>query len=283
MPLLMERIHTAQQFLNDKTENYQPAYGLVLGTGLSGLSEEIDQKYSIPYEDIPHFPVSTAPGHAGKLIFGELEGVPIVAMAGRFHYYEGYSMQELTFPIRVLHSLGIKRLFLSNAAGGLNSESRAGDIFLINDHINLMGDNPLRGPNDERLGPRFPDMLKAYDNALIREALDLALRLHIPCRAGVYVALAGPSLETAAEYRYLHDIGGDLVGMSTVPEVLVAKHEGLPVFALSVVSNVCYPIEQLTETSVEDVLSVVKEASPKVQSLIKALIKQLHEKQGEAS
>lgn len=279
MPLLAERIYSAEQFLKDKTNHYQPAYGLVLGTGLSGLSEEIEQKYSIPYGDIPGFPVSTAPGHAGKLIFGELEGVPIVAMAGRFHYYEGYSMQELTFPIRVLNALGIKRLFLSNAAGGLNSESRAGDIVFISDHINMMGDNPLRGPNDERLGPRFPDMLKTYDKDLIREALDLGLRLRIPCHYGVYVALAGPNLETAAEYRFLHDIGGDVVGMSTVPEVLVAKHAGLPVFALSVVSNVCYPIDALTETSVEEVLGVVEEAAPKVQRLIKALLKQLYERE----
>lgn len=278
MPLLAERIETAQQFLADKTPGFSPAYGLVLGTGLSGLAEEIDQVQSIPYKDIPHFPISTAPGHAGQLIFGHLEGVPVVAMAGRFHYYEGYSMQEVTFPIRVLHALGIQRLFLSNAAGGLNSESRTGDIFFISDHINLMGDNPLRGPNDDRLGPRFPDMLRAYDAALIREALDLALRLHIPCRSGVYVALAGPNLETPAEYRFLHDIGGDLVGMSTVPEVLVAKHEGLPVFALSVVSNVCYPIEQITETSVEEVLAVVEAAAPKVQKIVKALLQQLYEK-----
>ena len=220
---LYERIEEATHFIRQLTD-FQPVTGIILGTGLGGLVEEIDIAASIDYAEIPHFPRSTVESHAGKLIFGTLVGRPVVAMAGRFHFYEGWSMEQVTFPVRVLRFLGVKTVFITNVAGSTNADFRAGDLVFVNDHINLQPENPLRGANDERLGPRFPDMLKTYDKTLISNALALAKANQIRAHEGVYVALQGPNLETPAEYRFLNRIGGDLVGMSTVPEVLVLPY-----------------------------------------------------------
>lgn len=270
---LYDQILEAVQFLRNRID-IQPKIGIVLGTGLGNLTEEIKTVAEIPYGDIPYFPISTVQSHKGKLVFGYLSGKPIVAMAGRFHYYEGYSMQQVTFPIRVLKFLGIQRLIISNVSGSTNAEMQPGDIVFIKDHINLQAANPLRGQNDERLGPRFPDMLQTYDRKLNATALEIAQAHNIQAHEGVYVALQGPNLETPAEYNFLHRIGGDLVGMSTVPEVIVARHMGLPIFVLSVVSNQCYPIEIIRETTVEEVIAVAKEAEPKMRLIVQELIKE---------
>ena len=268
---LYDHIQEAVAFLQNKTE-LQPRFGLILGTGLSGLADEIEVEVEIPYAEIPHFPVSTVESHRGKLILGRLAGVPVIAMAGRFHYYEGYSMEEVTFPVRVMKFMGIERLIISNASGSVNAGIEAGDIVFVRDHINHMGANPLRGLNDERLGPRFPDMLHTYDRSLNAQALAVAKKRGIPAHEGVYLGLQGPNLETPAEYEFFHRIGADLIGMSTVPEVLVAKHMGLPIFVVSVVSNKCYPIEEIQETTVEDVIAMVGRVTPQVQALVTELI-----------
>ncbi|MEM9992369.1 MAG: purine-nucleoside phosphorylase, partial [Bacteroidota bacterium] len=224
------------------------------------------------YIDIPHFPSSTVKSHQGRLVFGYLAGQAIVAMAGRFHYYEGYTMQQVTFPVRVLKFLGIEQLFISNAAGGTNATIETGDLVILKDHINLQPDNPLRGENDERLGPRFPDMLHTYDKELRMRALTLAKTHSIRVHEGIYVALPGPNLETPAEYRYINLMGGDVVGMSTVPEVLVARHMNLTVLVISVVSNQCFPVEDLTTTSIDEVIAAVEGVAPKLELLIEALL-----------
>ena len=274
----MTTLHTHLQetlaFLRTRT-TLEPRFGIILGTGLSALADDIEAETTIPYAEIPHFPVSTVESHRGQLIFGRLNGVPVVAMAGRFHYYEGYSMQEVTFPVRVLSSLKIERLIISNAAGGTNAAYRAGDLVLVRDHINLQPANPLRGPNDERLGPRFPDMLRTYDRALNARALAWCAEQGYRAHEGVYVALPGPNLETPAEYNFLHRIGGDLVGMSTVPEVLVARHGGTPVTVISVVTNQCYPIEEITETTVAEVIEVARVAEPKLGALVAWLVSEV--------
>jgi purine-nucleoside phosphorylase len=273
--MLFDQIKVAIKLIRSKTD-FQPRFGLILGTGLGNLGREIDVEVEIPYEDIPHFPASTVESHAGKLIFGQLEGHAVVAMSGRFHYYEGYTMQQITFPVRVLKHLGIERLFVSNAAGSVNPEYEAGDLVFIRDHINLQAENPLRGKNDDRLGPRFPDMLRTYDAEMIRKAETICSEMGIRAHAGVYVALQGPNLETPAEYHFMRVIGADVVGMSTVPEVLVARHMDLPVFALSVVSNKCYPLDILTETTLEEVIQVVQAAEPKVTKVVKRLLGEGH-------
>ncbi|WP_020536345.1 purine-nucleoside phosphorylase [Lewinella cohaerens] len=270
-PHLYDTIQDAVNYLKSQSD-LSPRFGLILGTGLSGLADEITDATEIAYGDIPHFPVSTVQSHRGKLIFGKLAGIPIVAMAGRFHYYEGYSMEQVTFPVRVMKFLGIERLIISNASGSVNPAIEAGDIVFVRDHINFMADNPLRGHNDERLGPRFPDMLGTYDRQLNTQALQMARKMGIPAHEGIYLGLQGPNLETPAEYQFFHRIGADLVGMSTVPEVLVAKHMELPIFVVSVVSNKCYPLEDIKETSVEDVIAKVGETSPRLQALVKELI-----------
>lgn len=272
--MLYEQIQEAITFLRSKTD-FQPQYGIVLGTGLSQLADEMKIVAEIPYGEIPHFPVSTVQSHKGKLVFGYLNQHRIVAMAGRFHYYEGYSMKEVTFPIRVLKFLGIEHLFISNAAGGTNQHLYPGDIVFIRDHINLQADNPLRGPNDDRLGPRFPDMLQTYDRALNAKALEIANANSIRAHEGVYVGLQGPNLETPAEYNFLHIIGGDVVGMSTIPEILVARHMGLPLFVASIVTNKCYPLETLTETTVEEVIAVAQSAEPKLRLIVLELLNHL--------
>lgn len=214
-----------------------PAIGLILGSGLGVLAEEIEEAVRIPYEEIPGFPVSTVEGHAGRLVCGRLEGAAVVAMQGRFHYYEGYSLREVTFPVRVMKALGVRQLIVTNAAGGVNKQFRPGDLMIISDHINLLGTNPLIGPNDPELGPRFPDMTEAYSRRLRQLAKETAARLGVRVHEGVYVANTGPSYETPAEIRMIRTLGGDAVGMSTVPEVIVARHGGMEVLGISCISN----------------------------------------------
>ena len=274
MNALYDRIQETIAFLRLKTD-FQPLVGIILGTGLSGLSDEIEPVAVIPYRDIPHFPVSTVASHKGQMVFGYLSGKPVVALAGRFHYYEGYTMQQITFPVRVLKALGVELLMVSNAAGSTQGHIHAGDLVFLKDHINLQADNPLRGPNDERLGPRFPDMLHTYDRKLNARALELAAAGNIRAHEGVYVALQGPNMETPAEYVFMHRIGADVVGMSTVPEVLVAKHSGMRIFAVSVVSNQSYPPEIIQESSLEEVIAVVQSTEPKLRGIIRALLSEI--------
>lgn len=274
MSQLYDQLQESLQYIRSRTA-MAPRFGIILGTGLGNLTDDIETEAEIPYADIPHFPEATVQSHKGKLVFGRLGGVPVVCMAGRFHYYEGYSMQQITFPVRVMKLLGIERLVISNAAGGMHTDYRAGDLVFIRDHINLQGDNPLIGPNDERLGPRFPDMLYAYDRALNARALEIAKRHGIRAHEGVYLALQGPNLETPAEYAFMHRIGADVVGMSTVPEVLVAKHSSLPVFVVSVVSNQGYPPEDAQETTVEAVIAMVASVEPQLRRIIVDLLQEL--------
>ncbi len=272
--MLYDQIQEAVNFIQSKIK-FEPDFGIILGTGLGQLVDDINISDEIPYSEIPHFPESTVQSHKSKLIFGTLAGKKVIAMAGRFHFYEGYSMKQVTFPVRVLKFLGIKKLVISNVSGSTNANINAGDIVFIKDHINLQPENPLRGINDERLGPRFPDMLKTYDKSLNAKALEIAARNNIVAHEGVYVALQGPNLETPAEYGFLNRIGGDLVGMSTVPEVIVARHMGLPVFVLSVVSNKCFPIEDITETTVEEVIELANEVQPKMSLIVKEMLKEM--------
>ncbi len=275
--MIYEQVQEALHYLQNRTEHYAPQFGIILGTGLGDLVEDMEIGYEIPYSEIPHFPVSTVQSHAGKLLFGTLEGIPIVAMAGRFHYYEGYSTQEITLPIRVLKYLGIQRLIISSAVGSVNASIEAGGIVLIRDHINMIPDNPLRGANDKRLGLRFPDMKDAYDRNLNTKVIEMAQARGIRTTTGVYLALTGPNLETPAEYRMANTLGADVIGMSTVPEVIVAKHMELPVLVTSVVSNKCFPIEAIQETTVEEVLEVVAQTTPQLILLVKDVLKELYE------
>lgn len=251
-----------------------PRVGVILGTGLGGLGEKIEQCCPVPYEEIPHFPRSTVEGHKGQMVFGKIGGKPVVVMEGRFHFYEGYSLEQVTYPVRVMRALGAEILIASNAAGGMNPAFAAGDLMVIQDHINLMGVNPLIGPNDERLGIRFPDMSGPYDETLIRLAEGVARSAGFRMHRGVYVAVAGPNLETRAEYRFLRMIGADAVGMSTVPEVIAAVHGRMRVLALSCITDVCIP-ETLKPTSLEEILRVAGEAEPKLTHLVLKVIEQL--------
>ncbi len=269
--MTFDQIQEAAEYIQSLTD-VRPEYGIILGTGLSNLADHLLKQCEIDYRDIPHFPVSTVKGHKGKLALGWLEGTPVVVMAGRFHYYEGYSMQQVVFPIRVMKALGVEKLIITNVSGSTNAQIEAGDIALIKDHINLMPENPLRGFNDDRIGVRFPDMMNAYDGGLRKKALAIARRLQFRVHEAVYVGLQGPNLETPAEYRFLHLIGGDLVGMSTVPEVIAAKHSGIPALAISIVSNKCYPIEEINETTLEEVVALANAAEPKLTALIKELM-----------
>jgi purine-nucleoside phosphorylase len=244
-----------------------PTVGIVLGTGLGALAREIDAAATIPYPEIPFFPRSTAESHRGQLVCGSLSGHAVIAMEGRFHLYEGYSPWQVTFPIRVMKELGCKLLIVSNAGGGLNPLFEKGDLVVIEDHINLMAVNPLVGPNDERLGPRFPDMIEPYDRALQNLALQVALEENIVARRGVYVAVVGPNLETRAEYRFLRGIGADIVGMSTVPEVLVAIHAGMKVLGFSIVTDMCLP-DALRPVRIEEIVAVANEAEPKLRAIV---------------
>jgi purine-nucleoside phosphorylase len=271
MERMLEKLKETVAFIQEKTE-FKPQYGIVLGTGLGKLADEIEVELELNYADIPNFPVSTVWGHSGKMIFGMLEGKKVVAMAGRFHYYEGYTMKEVTFPIRVMRMLGIELLCLSNAAGSLNPDIKTGDLMIIRDHINLQPEHPLRGKNDDELGPRFPDLLHSYDKDLVDQGLEIARKNKIRCQQGVYVGVQGPSLETPAEYKYMHIIGGDAVGMSTVPEVIVARHMDLKVFAISVATDMGYPPEVIQVTTHEEVVKVANETAPKVTAIIRELI-----------
>lgn len=249
-----------------------PHAGVILGTGLGNLAERVEVAAALDYEDIPHFPTSTATSHRGRLVCGRLEGVPIVAMEGRFHQYEGYLLRQITLPVRVMKRLGAKLLVVSQAVGGLNPHYQAGDVMIIDDHINLMGDNPLVGVNDDRLGPRFPDMSAPYDRTLIDVGLEVARRENFVAHRGVTVAVTGPNLETRAEYRFLRQIGADVVGMSTVPEAIVAVHCGLRTFGLSVVTDMCLP-DALTPANVEHIIAVANSAEPKLRALVAGVLK----------
>lgn len=263
----------ALEYIQKETE-MRPNYLLILGTGLGHLADEIDVQKSISYADIPHFPVSTVESHEGRLLFGELSGKEIVAMQGRFHYYEGYSMQQIVFPLRVLKANGTDTLIVSNACGGMNPNYRRGDIMMIKDHINMLGDNPLIGPNDEELGPRFPDMSEPYTERLCEIAERVALDKGIKMHQGVYLALSGPTLETKAEYRYLRLIGADVVGMSTVPEVIAAVHMSMEVLGISVITDECFP-DALEPVVIEDVLEAAGMAEPKMTQVIMGVLEKL--------
>ena len=245
----------------------QPHAGIILGTGLGSLVEQIEVEASFDYGEIPHFPQSTAISHAGRLLCGTLEGLPVVAMEGRMHMYEGYPLKQITLPVRVMKALGADLLVVSNACGGLNPDYQCGDIMVIDDQINLMGDNPLIGVNDDRLGPRFPDMCEPYDQRLVERALKVAGREGITAHKGVYVAVAGPNLETRAEYRFLRTIGADVVGMSTVPEVLVAVHSGMRSVGFSIITDMCLP-DELTPADVSEIIAVANEAEPRLRTLV---------------
>lgn len=248
----------------DKTK---PKIAVILGTGLGALTKKMKIKATINYEDIPHFPTSTVDTHAGELLTGTLAGKPIIALSGRFHYYEGYSMQDVTFPVRVAKALGVKTVIVSNACGGLNPQFASGDIMVIEDHINFMGDNPLIGPNDDALGPRFPDMCEPYTQSLIEIAEEVSLKAKISLKKGVYLACTGPNLETRAEYRMMRTMGADVVGMSTVPEVIVAVHCGLEVLGLSVITDVCLP-DALEPVNIDKIIEIANEAEPRLAKIV---------------
>ena len=266
-----EKITAATTFIAGMWSR-KPKVGVILGSGLGGATAAITDKVVIPYDQIPHVARSTAHGHSGQLVCGMLEGVPVVVMEGRQHAYEGYPLQQITFPVRVLQRLGAELLIVTNACGGLNPQYRSGDLMVIEDHINLIGDNPLIGINDERLGPRFPDMSAPYTPALIDDALAVARRENFVAHRGVYVAVTGPNLETRAEYRFLRTIGADVVGMSTVPEVLVAVHAGLRVLGISVITDKCLP-DALEVATVEHILATARSAEPKLRSIIVSAVR----------
>jgi purine-nucleoside phosphorylase len=248
--------------------------GIVLGTGLGGLVSEIEVEHEIDYTDLPHFPLSTVESHKGKLIFGCIGNKKVVAMQGRFHYYEGYTMQQITYPVRVMKLLGVKTLLVSNACGGMNPGYRKGDIMIMSDHINLIGDNPLIGMNEDEFGPRFPDMSEPYSLELIKVAEEVASENDIKVQKGVYVAVAGPNLETRAEYRFLRNIGADVVGMSTIPENIVANHMGMKVLGISIVTDECFP-DTLRPVDVNEIISTAMAAEPKMTTIMKEVIKKL--------
>lgn len=270
---MLERIKETADFLRSGIRT-KPSVGIILGTGLGGLVEEIKDQEIIPYIDIPNFPVSTVDGHKGQLIAGKLAGKEVIAMQGRFHYYEGYTLQQLVFPIRVMKMLGVNLLVLSNASGGLNPEFNIGDCMFITDHINLMGNNPLLGMNIPELGPRFPDMKQVYDPKLIAKACEIARRNNIPYRTGVYAAVSGPTYETPSEYRYIRLIGADAVGMSTIPEAIAAKHMGVSVFAVSVITDLGVP-GKIVEITHEEVIAAAARTEPMMTIVIKEMLESL--------
>lgn len=270
---LWDKIEETVRVIRTKVPD-EPRIGVILGTGLGGLGEKIEEPKALPYENIPHFPRSTVESHKGQLVFGRLQGKPVVVMEGRFHCYEGYTPQEVTYPVRIMKALGAGALVVSNAAGGMNPSYKAGDLMAIGDHINLMGVNPLVGPNDERLGPRFPDFCAPYDGKLLALAEKIAKEEKIPLHKGVYAGVLGPNLETRAEYKFLRVIGADAVGMSTVPEVIAAVHAGMRVFAVSCITDLCIP-ETLKPASIEEIIKIATAAEPKLTALISRLIKEL--------
>ena len=269
---MMNKITETVKYLKSKT-NFIPEIGIILGSGLGNLTDEILIEHSISYQDIPNFPVSTVKDHSGKLVFGTLSGKKVVAMKGRFHYYEGWSMDQVVFPVRVMKFLGIETLIVSNAAGGMGEKFNVGDLMIIKDHINFQPVHPLRGKNNDELGPRFPDMTNAYDPSLIAKAQKIADSNDIVCHQGVYIGVQGPTFETPAEYKAFHILGADAVGMSTVPEVIVARHMGIKVFGMSVITDVGYPPEAMEDVSHDLVLAAAKNAEPAMTLIIKELLK----------
>jgi purine-nucleoside phosphorylase len=273
MSFLLESIQETLSVIKGKVkDDYE--VGIILGTGLGGLVKDIKISHEFDYGDLPHFPLSTVESHRGKLIFGELSGKKVVVMQGRFHYYEGYTMQQIVYPVRVMKFLGVKHLFVSNACGGMNPNYRRGDVMVMADHINLLGDNPLIGKNEDELGPRFPDMSEAYSSELIKLAEEAALENKIKLQKGVYVAVPGPNLETRAEYRFLRAIGADVVGMSTIPECIAANHMGMKVLGISVITDECFP-DALKPVGLNEILEAAATAEPKLTTITKEVIKKL--------
>jgi purine-nucleoside phosphorylase len=273
MPELYDQIQEAVRAIRARWTG-SPRAGIILGTGLGGLTQDIQTEAAIPYAEIPHFPQTTVASHAGRLVCGRLGGKPVVVMEGRFHFYEGYSLKQITLPVRVFKALGCDTLIVSNACGGMNPQYAKGDLMVIEDHINLLGDNPLIGKNDDRLGERFPDMCHAYDRGLLALAQRIALEERIVCHKGVFVAVAGPNLETRAEYRFLRGIGADVVGMSTVPEVIVGVHSKMRNLGLSVVTDMCLP-DALEPAKLEEIIAVANEAEPKLRVLVRRLVAEM--------
>lgn len=269
----LQQIAESVSFISEKAAANSEV-GIILGTGLGGLAKEIDVQTELSYTDIPHFPVSTVETHAGKLLIGKLGGKNVIAMQGRFHFYEGYSMKQITFPVRVMKKLGVHTLLISNAAGGMNPQFKRGDLMLIEDHINLIGDNPLIGQNLDEFGPRFPDMSEPWSKQLIAMAEDIALKEAIKVQKGVFVAVSGPNLETRAEYRFLRNIGADVVGMSTVPENIVAVHSGMKVMGISVITDECFP-DALQPVNIAEIIETANNAEPKLTLIMKRVIEQL--------
>ncbi|TNF27181.1 MAG: purine-nucleoside phosphorylase [Bacteroidetes bacterium] len=270
---MLEKIAETAEHLRSRT-GAQPKVGIILGTGLGGLVKEIEAEHVVPYEEIPNFPVSTVEGHSGKLIFGKLGGRSVMAMQGRFHFYEGYDMKQVTFPVRVMKALGVTDVVVSNASGGVNPDFEIGDLMILTDHINLFPTNPLMGRNYPELGPRFPDMSEAYDRSLIAKAKEIAAKNGIKVQEGVYAGLSGPCLETPAEYMYVRNIGADTVGMSTVPEVIAARHGGMRCFAVSIITDLGVP-GKIVKVTHEDVINVASKAEPKMTLIMKELIASL--------
>ena len=273
---LLEQVQESVSYIRKHTK-MRPEIGIILGTGLGGLVREIRKEIVLDYDEIPHFPISTVESHHGKLIFGTLAGRKVVAMQGRFHFYEGYTLQNVTYPVRVMSNkigLGVKTLLISNAAGGMNPEFRRGDLMIIDDHINMQGDNPLIGENIDELGPRFPDMSEPYSKELISLANKVARDLKIKVQHGVFVAVQGPNLETRAEYRMLRNIGADAVGMSTVPENIIANHMGMRSFGISIITDECFP-DTLEPVSVEQIIKTANRAEPKLTKLMKELVRRI--------
>jgi purine-nucleoside phosphorylase len=267
---MWEQVQETVSFIKEKT-NFTPEYGVILGSGLGSFTDDIQIEFTLPYAEIPNFPISTVQGHKGALVFGTIGTKKVVAMQGRFHFYEGYSMKEVTFPVRVMKYLGVEKLIVSNASGGVNSNYNVGDIVLIKDHVNMMPEHPLRGKNDERFGPRFVNMSEPYSKNMIAKAKELAKKLNIEVKDGIYLGLQGPTFETLAEYKMVKNIGADCVGMSTVPEVIVARHMEMETFGLSVITDMGNE-ESIETISHDEVLEAAKSAEPKVRLLIKELI-----------
>ncbi|RPI75195.1 MAG: purine-nucleoside phosphorylase [Ignavibacteriales bacterium] len=273
MENLLQKINETLEVIKKSTKDDHPV-GIILGTGLGGLVKEISIEHEIDYADLPHFPLSTVESHKGKLIFGTIGDKKVVAMQGRFHYYEGYSMQQIVYPVRVMKFLGVKTLIVSNACGGMNPLYKRSDLMIMTDHINLLGDNPLIGKNYDELGPRFPDMSEAYNTELIQLAEDVALENKIKVQKGVYVAVPGPNLETKAEYRFLRGIGADVVGMSTIPENIAANHMGMKVLGFSIITDECFP-DSLKPINVSEIIAAAMEAEPQMTLIMKEVIKRL--------
>lgn len=267
-----QNIEQSANYILKQINGRAPKIAIMMGTGLSSIVDDIQDSISIGYKTIPHFPQSTVQSHRGKLVSGTLNGTEVIVLAGRWHYYEGYSTKELTFPIRVMQRIGIEEILFTNVSGSVNEAYEAGDLVVIKDHINFIPDHPLRGQNDSRLGPRFPDMLNTYNKDIREKFLTAARNQNVSMHEGVYLALQGPSLETPAEYKFIHIVGADMVGMSTVPEVIVAQHAGLKIGAISIISNICYPPEKITETTIESVIEVAHIASKKLNSILKEVV-----------